>query len=129
MTKIRAGGDDLSLDRRRGGKRSTRDLAASGLTCLPAIPAILGLMVLAPAASADVLLIEEVRQVERMDLPTNGQSKSDVEARFGAPEVKHDPVGDPPITRWQYGDYSVYFEYDLVLFSVLHSGAVIEDKA
>jgi hypothetical protein len=85
---------------------------------------------LAPStAQADVLLIEEVRQVERMDLPVNGLSKADVEARFGVPETKHQPVGDPPITRWDYDSYSVYFEYDLVLFSVLHSGEVIDDNA
>ena len=78
------------------------------------------------AASADVLLIDEVRQSGRMQLPTNGYSKADIEAKFGAPAKKHAAVGDPPISRWDYGSYSVYFEYDLVLFSVLHPGAVIE---
>jgi len=77
-------------------------------------------------AHADVLLIDEVRQVEGMELPANGQSKTDTEAQFGAPEQKHSPVGDPPITRWDYATYSVYFEYDRVLFPVLHPGAVIE---
>ena len=78
------------------------------------------------AVHADVLLIDEVRQVQKMDLPVNGQSKTDVQTRFGAPRQKHAAVGDPPITRWEYDMYSVYFEYDLVLFSVLHTGAVIE---
>ena len=76
--------------------------------------------------SADVLLIEEVRQSGRMQLPTNGQSKADVEASFGAPLNKQAAVGDPPISNWKYDTYSVYFEYDLVLFAVLHPGAVIE---
>ena len=76
--------------------------------------------------SADVLLIEEVRQSGRMQLPTNGQSKADVEAKFGAPVEKHSAVGDPPISNWKYDAYSVYFEHDLVLFTVLHPGAVIE---
>ena len=76
--------------------------------------------------SADVLLIEEVRQSGRMQLPTNGQSKADVEANFGAPGAKSTAVGDPPISNWKYEKYSVYFEYDLVLFTVLHPGAVIE---
>jgi len=76
--------------------------------------------------SADVLLIEEVRQSGRMQLPTNGQSKADVEAKFGAPVEKSSAVGDPPISNWKYDAYSVYFERDLVLFTVLHSGAVIE---
>ena len=76
--------------------------------------------------NADVLLIEEVRQAGRMELPENGQSKADVESKFGAPAQKKPAVGDPPISNWKYGTYSVYFEYDLVLFTVLHHGAVIE---
>jgi len=75
---------------------------------------------------ADVLLIEEVRQSERMNLPVNGQDKATVEAKFGTPNQKQPAVGDPPISSWKYDTYSVYFEDDLVLFSVLHPGAVIE---
>ena len=78
------------------------------------------------AVSADVLIIDEVRQSGRMDLPTNGQSKANVEVKFGAPAQKQAAVGDPPISSWNYDTYSVYFEYDLVLFTVLHKGAVIE---
>ncbi|MDX1379583.1 MAG: hypothetical protein R3233_00615 [Xanthomonadales bacterium] len=86
----------------------------------------LALLLGAAAAPADVLLIEPVRQAERMELPDNGMNKSTVEARFGAPSNRQGAVGDPPISRWDYADFSVYFEYDLVLFSVLHAGAVIE---
>lgn len=79
-------------------------------------------------AVADVLLIEEVRQSARMTLPTNGMSKEDVRANFGNPAQTHNPVGDPPITRWDYDGWSVYFEYDLVLFTVLHRGHVIDNN-
>ena len=75
---------------------------------------------------ADVLLIDEVRQSGRMKLPLNGQDKATVEAKFGAPAEKLPAVGDPPISNWRYETYRVYFEYDLVLFTVLHPGAVIE---
>jgi hypothetical protein len=75
---------------------------------------------------ADVLLIEEVRQSGRLQLPVNGQDKATVEVKFGAPAGKLPAVGDPPISNWRYETYSVYFEYDLVLFTVLHPGAVIE---
>jgi len=75
---------------------------------------------------ADVLLIEEVRQSERMELPVNGLDKATVEAKFGTPVEKQPAVGEPPISSWKYDTYSVYFEYDLVLFAVLHPGAVIE---
>jgi hypothetical protein len=77
--------------------------------------------------SADVLLIEEVRQAGNMDVPANGMATADVRARYGDPEQVHAAVGDPPITRWDYGQWSVYFEYDLVLFTVLHKG-VVKDK-
>jgi len=78
------------------------------------------------AVYADVLIIEEVRQSERMELPKNGQDKATVEAKFGTPLEKQPAVGDPPISSWKYSTYSVYFEYDLVLFTVLHAGIVIE---
>jgi hypothetical protein len=78
------------------------------------------------AVTADVLIIDEVRQAGRMELPQNGQSKAAIEAKFGAPVQKVSAVGEPPISSWKYRDYTVYFEYDLVLFSVLHPGAVIE---
>ncbi len=78
--------------------------------------------------SADVLLIEEVRQSERMEVPDNGMTTTEVRARFGDPVKEYGPVGDPPITRWEYGKWSVYFEYKTVLFTVLHKGAVIDKK-
>jgi hypothetical protein len=84
------------------------------------------LLLTAGLAQADVLIVEEVRQVERMDLPRNGQSMQAIETRFGVPTQRHSAVGDPPITRWDYPKYSVYFEHNLVLFSVLRPGGVIE---
>ncbi len=75
---------------------------------------------------ADVLLIEEVRQSGHLNLPTNGMNRNEVQARYGEPKNKLDAVGDPPITQWKYDSWSVYFEYDLVLFTVLHKGAVID---
>ena len=50
---------------------------------------------------ADVLLIEEGRQSERMELPVNGQDKATVEAKFGTPSEKLPAVGDPPISSWK----------------------------
>lgn len=78
--------------------------------------------------AADVLLIEEVRQAGRMDVPQNGMTTSDVRDRFGNPVKVHSTVGDPPITRWEYERWSVYFEYKVVLFTVLHKGEVVDKK-
>ncbi len=74
---------------------------------------------------ADVLLIDEVRASKSMGLPDNGLSMEAVESRWGPPQSRQAAVGEPPITRWEYSDYSVYFEHDVVITSVLHSGAVI----
>ena len=43
-----------------------------------------------------------------------------VEARFGKPDSVQGPVGEPPITRWDYPRFSVFFEYDTVLDTVIH---------
>jgi len=88
---------------------------------------LIGLL-LPATLSADVLLIEEVRQSGRLEVPDNGLTTADVRARFGEPVRVHSPVGNPPITRWEYEKWSVYFEYDVVLFTVLHKGAVIDKK-
>ena len=52
--------------------------------------------------------------------PSNGMSKADVESRYGAPENRKAAVGEPPISIWKYRNYSVYFEYDRVIHTVLH---------
>jgi len=90
---------------------------------------VLSAFTLPGASFADVLLIEEVRQADRMDVPNNGMTKTDVRARFGEPVKTHSAVGDPPIARWEYGRWSVYFEYDIVLFTVLHKGEVLDKKS
>lgn len=88
---------------------------------------LLSLLVACSAgATADVLLIEQVRQAGRMEVPGNGLSMSEVEARYGTPQDKRAAVGEPPISRWVYDRWSVYFEYDRVLYTVLHEGEVIE---
>ena len=88
--------------------------------------AMVAFMLSAGSVAADVLLIEEVRERMQRDLPANGLTKDQVEQRYGAPGERRAPVGDPPISRWLYEDYSVYFEHDLVIESVLHRGAVLE---
>ena len=51
--------------------------------------------------------------------PTRGMSEASVEARFGAPVNKVPAVGEPPISRWEYPGFIVYFEYDLVIHTVV----------
>lgn len=86
-------------------------------------PALLVLALGSGAATADVLKIGdgEPSVVQPADRPTRGMSAEQVEARFGAPQAKVGPVGDPPISHWEYPGYSVYFEGRFVLHSVEHT--------
>ena len=77
---------------------------------------LLGLML--TSASAEVLLIERTQQQHDQVMPKHGQTMQQVETQFGQPLVRRAAVGEPPITRWEYPDYVVYFEHNLVLNSV-----------
>lgn len=68
--------------------------------------------------AADTLLIESVQQAAGLERPAKGDSMAQVEARFGAPEQIVPAVGQPPITRWVYPGFTVYFEGDRVLHAV-----------
>lgn len=82
-----------------------------------------GLLLQSPA-HADTLLVDRA-QASQAAGPTRGQSMSDVEASFGAPQEKLAPVSgpnnrraNPPITRWVYPGYTVYFENSHVVNTV-----------
>ena len=82
-------------------------------------------------AAPDVLLVERVQSEAGLSLPTRGASMADVEARFGAPERKYPAVAgatrqNPPITRWAYPTFSVYFEHDHVVDAVANKSRPTE---
>lgn len=52
------------------------------------------------------------------DVPGRGMSKAEVRAQFGEPDRTRPAVGQPPISRWDYDGFSVYFENDTTLHSV-----------
>jgi len=90
------------------------------------IPTMLALLVLAaPCAHADTLLIDGIdvdKQTDQMR-PRPGMSMTAVESSYGAPAQRHAAVGgsiaeQPPITRWDYPGFSVYFEHDRVIHAV-----------
>ena len=73
---------------------------------------------------ADVLLLdaiaeEPVNSSEGLSRPSRGMSMEQVTRQFGEPESKTPWVGDPPITRWYYPGFTVYFEYKHVITSVV----------
>ncbi|MFQ5549161.1 MAG: hypothetical protein ACE5FV_12780 [Woeseia sp.] len=56
---------------------------------------------------------------EESGRPTRGMTQARVEALYGAPQNTEAAVGDPPISRWHYEKFVVYFEYDRVIHAVL----------
>ena len=83
-------------------------------------------VLVAPTAGADTLLIERVQAEAAITMPARGTTMAQVEARFGAPMQKLAPVSgpnnrrvNPPITRWVYPAFEVYFEHSHVIDAVL----------
>ena len=82
---------------------------------------LLGALLLCSPALAQTLEIPLGQQGDAVaGLPQLGESKRSVLERFGLADEEHQPVGQPPITRWDYREFSVYFEYDHVINSVRH---------
>jgi hypothetical protein len=72
------------------------------------------------SANADTLIVDGLNKSEstKVKRPDRGQSMEKVESKFGQPESRQSPVGDPPITRWEYENFVVYFEYQNVIHAV-----------
>jgi len=77
------------------------------------------------AANAEVLLLDAIAEApvngpEGIPRPERGATMKDVRQRFGEPLRELPWVGDPPISRWVYQDFTVYFENEYVIDSVVH---------
>ncbi len=89
------------------------------------IPTMLAALLFASASHADTLLIDgiDVDKQSADSRPKPGMSMTAVESTYGAPSQRHGAVGgavvaQPPITRWDYPSFSVYFENDRVIHAV-----------
>jgi hypothetical protein len=51
--------------------------------------------------------------------PARGMTMSQVASKFGDPLTKVAAVGSPPISRWEYSGFVVYFERDHVIHAVV----------
>jgi hypothetical protein len=72
-------------------------------------------------AYAETLQIPIGQQgADELRLPQLGESQRVVLERFGLADEEHPSVGNPPITRWDYRVFSVYFEHTHVINSVRH---------
>ncbi len=85
---------------------------------------LLGSLLFTGNSLADELRIpvgQQAPEKQGLEKPKQGITKAQVESKFGEPLEWTDPVGDPPISSWEYQNYVVFFEFDRVLHSVLKS--------
>jgi hypothetical protein len=70
-------------------------------------------------ASAQALNMEGASAGAAGSTPTRGMTAARVEQTFGTPDAKVAAVGEPPISRWEYRNFVVFFEYDRVIHAVV----------
>ena len=78
----------------------------------------LGLALAAGAQNLDMSATDKSSTFDAPGKPTRGMTQESVQANFGEPANTRAPIGDPPITRWEYANFVVFFEYDKVIHSV-----------
>lgn len=87
---------------------------------MPRLALLLCLLLPFPAAAEVLQIPVGVQGDSSLPLPLRGDRSQAVLQRFGLPDEEHPAVGSPPITRWDYREFSVYFESGVVINSVLH---------
>jgi len=72
-------------------------------------------------SQAETIAVDNGIAVKDSDVatPTRGMTMDQVESKFGAPVTKVPAVGKPPISRWEYQGFVVYFEVNHVIHSVV----------
>jgi hypothetical protein len=84
---------------------------------------------LGPAESvrADIVALDTGIAVKESDVatPSRGMTMDQVASKFGAPVTKVPAVGKPPISRWEYPGFVVYFDRDFVIHSVVATSASV----
>ena len=84
------------------------------LRIIPIIAMAFGLLATANAQTGSV--ISDGSDGSR---PERGTTQAQVESKWGAPTSKVAAVGEPPISRWEYPGFTVYFEHDRVIHAVI----------
>ncbi len=77
----------------------------------------------AHAEEINVLISQQGSKAQRAQLPEMGLKRNQVKREFGPPESISQSQGQPVIETWRYAEFSVYFEADTVIHSVLHHQA------
>ena len=96
---------------------------------LGSAPLLATILLAATSVHADTFDVRQNTAAgNRSDLPRRGLSMSQVEQRYGAPIEKLATAGGdaprhPPINRWRYNGYTVYFERNRVIHSVVDAAS------
>ena len=80
-------------------------------------------------ATAEVIKVpvgQQISSTNSGNKPTQGMSKRTVEAQYGQPNKLITEVGTPPISSWEYANFTVYFESEYVIQSVFKNNPVKE---
>lgn len=77
-------------------------------------------VLLMAAAHAEEIAIPVGQQgIDGLQMPVKGLTMTKVRDNFGEPAKALPARGTPPITRWEYENFVVYFEGEHVIHSVL----------
>jgi len=73
--------------------------------------------------SSNIVLADNGIYRDRADIavPNSGMTMEQVKTKFGQAQSTLPSVGNPPITRWDYNGFTVYFEHQHVVHSVITS--------
>jgi len=101
--------------------RTTATARRSATALAALLAAVPGAMLNHGLAQAETVVVDDKVTVRASDIarPDPGMTMKTVEERFGAPQERHPAVGAPPITRWDYPAFAVYFEKDRVIHAVV----------
>ncbi len=82
---------------------------------------VLGFIIQAQNSIAEEIRIpigEQAKDQTPIDMPTTGMSKERVKTLFGEPLEEIPAKGQPPISRWKYQEFTVYFDSNTVIHCV-----------
>lgn len=82
---------------------------------------IMGFTLQVPISIAEEIRIpigEQAKDQTPIDMPSKGMSKERVKNLFGEPLEEIPAKGQPPISRWKYQGFTVYFDGNAVIHCV-----------
>lgn len=86
-----------------------------------ALSVLVSLAILFPVTAEQIRIPvgEQHKELDHIAKPRRGQSKALVEKQYGEPVQRYAARGEPPISRWEYPGFIVYFEDGHVIHSVI----------